>query len=216
MVGSGLFTLLKVECDKIRVAPCEGCLRTLVEGIKHFVVHPGVEILRTCFPREDYKLSSRNLTLGCLILCLEMLEISVLDLGQDLGLITALGGAMITSTYISRIVFDLIPSRFKPLSDGAMVAQILRLGVKNVFTQIAKDIGKRALVVIDRPSFPGLSVLRWPIVIENDSPLLGRRSLRGLIHNQCRVGCGMIAYSDVTEENERQQPASCRAKNEIY
>uniref|UniRef100_A0A0D3BGZ8 Uncharacterized protein n=1 Tax=Brassica oleracea var. oleracea TaxID=109376 RepID=A0A0D3BGZ8_BRAOL len=91
MVGSGLFTLLKVECDKIRVAPCEGCLRTLVEGIKHFVVHPGVEILRTCFPRKDYKLSSCNLTLGCLILCLEMLEISVLDLGQELGLITALG-----------------------------------------------------------------------------------------------------------------------------
>ena len=42
-----------------------------------------------------------------------MLEISVLDLGQDLGLIIALGGAMITSTYVSRIVFDLIPSRFK-------------------------------------------------------------------------------------------------------
>ena len=32
---------------------------------------------------------------------------------------------------------------------------------------------KRGLVVIDRPSLPGLSVLRWPIVIENNSPLLG-------------------------------------------
>ena len=42
-----------------------------------------------------------------------MLETSVLGLGQDLGLITALGGAMTTSTYFSRIVFDLIPSRFK-------------------------------------------------------------------------------------------------------
>ncbi|KAF2602682.1 hypothetical protein F2Q70_00026027 [Brassica cretica] len=49
----------------------------------------------------------------CLILCLEMLETSVLGLGQDLGLITALGGAMTTSTYISRIVFNLIPSPFK-------------------------------------------------------------------------------------------------------
>ncbi|KAF2608813.1 hypothetical protein F2Q68_00044262 [Brassica cretica] len=38
-----------VECDKIRAEPCEGCLRTLVEGIKPFVVHPGVEILKTCF-----------------------------------------------------------------------------------------------------------------------------------------------------------------------
>ena len=88
MVGSGLVTLLKVECDKIRDAPCEGCLRTIVEGMKPFVVRPGVEILTTCFPvrplrssyvssrgnraftwvkREDYELSSRNLTLGELL-----------------------------------------------------------------------------------------------------------------------------------------------------
>ncbi|KAF3598548.1 hypothetical protein F2Q69_00035632 [Brassica cretica] len=50
---------------------------------------------------------------GCLTLCLEMLETSALGLGQDLGLITALGGVMTTSTYVSRIVFDLIPSCFK-------------------------------------------------------------------------------------------------------
>ncbi|KAF2608763.1 hypothetical protein F2Q68_00043962 [Brassica cretica] len=106
------------------------------------------------------------------------------DRGQDLGLITALGGAMTTSAYVSCIVFNLIPSRFKvcdrrlrrlvmlkidfffrmprfmlemfaglkmfrdiarqiadsPLSDGAMVSQILWLGVKDVFTQIAKDV----------------------------------------------------------------------------
>ncbi|KAF3506952.1 hypothetical protein F2Q69_00006011 [Brassica cretica] len=54
-----------------------------------------------------------DLVSGCLILCLEMLETSVLGLGQDLGLITALGGAMTTLTYASCIVFDLIPSRFK-------------------------------------------------------------------------------------------------------
>ncbi|WZZ35216.1 hypothetical protein YC2023_018617 [Brassica napus] len=42
-----------------------------------------------------------------------MLETSVLGLGQDLGLITALGGAKTTLAYVSRIVFDLIPSRFK-------------------------------------------------------------------------------------------------------
>ncbi|KAF2547343.1 hypothetical protein F2Q70_00023106 [Brassica cretica] len=51
--------------------------------------------------------------IGCLILSPEMLETSALGLGQDLGLITALGGAMTTSTYVYRIVFDLIPSRFK-------------------------------------------------------------------------------------------------------
>ncbi|KAF2613021.1 hypothetical protein F2Q70_00012330 [Brassica cretica] len=61
------------------------------------------------WPRDKF----RDLVSGCLILCLEMLETSVLGLGQDLGLITALGGAMTTSTYVSRIVFDLIPSRFK-------------------------------------------------------------------------------------------------------
>ena len=37
----------------------------------------------------------------------------MLGLGQDLGLLVVLGGAMTTSTYVSRIVFDLIPSRFK-------------------------------------------------------------------------------------------------------
>ena len=42
-----------------------------------------------------------------------MLETSGLGLGQYLGLITALGGAMTTSTYVSCIVFDLIPSHFK-------------------------------------------------------------------------------------------------------
>ena len=57
MVGSGPFTLLNVECDKIRVAPCEGCLRTLVEEIKPFVVRPGAEILKTCFPKRPLRYS---------------------------------------------------------------------------------------------------------------------------------------------------------------
>ncbi|KAF2555197.1 hypothetical protein F2Q68_00015606 [Brassica cretica] len=38
---------------------------------------------------------------------------SVQGLGQDLGLITALEGAMTSSTNVSRIVFDLLPSPFK-------------------------------------------------------------------------------------------------------
>ncbi|KAF3489619.1 hypothetical protein F2Q69_00054493 [Brassica cretica] len=37
---------------------------------------------------------------------------------------------------------------------------------------------------------------------------LGRRSLKGLIQNQCGISCGMIAFSDVTEGKERRKPAS--------
>ncbi|KAG5414533.1 hypothetical protein IGI04_002100 [Brassica rapa subsp. trilocularis] len=44
-----------------------------------------------------------DLVSGCLILCLEMLETSVLGLRQDLSLITYVGGAMTTSTYVSLI-----------------------------------------------------------------------------------------------------------------
>ncbi|WZY72271.1 hypothetical protein YC2023_004511 [Brassica napus] len=40
----------------IGAAPYDGCLRTLVEGIKPFVVRLAVK-------KEDYELSSRNLTL---------------------------------------------------------------------------------------------------------------------------------------------------------
>ncbi|KAF3595429.1 hypothetical protein DY000_02022432 [Brassica cretica] len=42
-VVSGLLALLKVERDKIGAAPYDGCLRTLVEGIKLFVVRLGVK-----------------------------------------------------------------------------------------------------------------------------------------------------------------------------
>ncbi|KAF3571619.1 hypothetical protein F2Q69_00059441 [Brassica cretica] len=75
----------------------------------------------------------------------------------------------------------------KPLSDGAMVSQILWLGMKDVFTQIAKDVVGQAF---DR----------------------GRRSPRGLLPNHCGVSCGMTAFSDVAEGKERQKPASRRDK----
>uniref|UniRef100_A0A0D3D3N8 Uncharacterized protein n=1 Tax=Brassica oleracea var. oleracea TaxID=109376 RepID=A0A0D3D3N8_BRAOL len=42
-VVSGLLALLKVERDKFGAAPYDGCLRTLVEGIKPFVVRLGVK-----------------------------------------------------------------------------------------------------------------------------------------------------------------------------
>ena len=41
-----------------------------------------------------------------------MLETSVLGLGQDLGLLLDLGGAMTNSSYVSRYIFNLIPYRF--------------------------------------------------------------------------------------------------------
>ncbi|KAF3597974.1 hypothetical protein DY000_02022547 [Brassica cretica] len=67
-----------------------------------------------------------------LILCLEMLETSVLGLGQDLGLITTLRGAMTTSTYVSRIVFDLIPSRFK-VCDMFSAYVTCMVGIEHLF-----------------------------------------------------------------------------------
>ena len=42
--------LMRMKCEKIGVAPYKGCLLTLVEGIKPFVVRPGVKILTTGFP----------------------------------------------------------------------------------------------------------------------------------------------------------------------
>ncbi|KAF3542402.1 hypothetical protein DY000_02006710 [Brassica cretica] len=47
------------------------------------------------------------------ISCLEMLETSVLGLGQDIGLLLVLEGAMTNSTYVSRFSFILIPYWFK-------------------------------------------------------------------------------------------------------
>ena len=54
-VKSGLLALLKVERDKIGAAPYDGCIRTLVEGIKPFVVRLGVKVLMTCFPARPLR-----------------------------------------------------------------------------------------------------------------------------------------------------------------
>ncbi|KAF2538390.1 hypothetical protein F2Q68_00021223 [Brassica cretica] len=80
------------------------------------------------WPRDKFW----DLVSGCLILCLEMLETSVLGLGQDLGLITALGGAMATLTYVPRIVFNLIPSRFK-VRDMFLAYVACMVGIENLF-----------------------------------------------------------------------------------
>ena len=63
-----------------------------------------------------------------------MLETSVLGLGQDLGQIIALGGTMTTSTYVSRIVFDLIPSRFK-VHDMFSSYVICMVGIEHLFEE---------------------------------------------------------------------------------
>ncbi|KAF3559160.1 hypothetical protein F2Q69_00013091 [Brassica cretica] len=171
MVGSGLFTLLKVECDKIRAAPYEGCLRTLVEGssLSSFVLElrflePVFQLpvrpLRSSYVscggyqacccqwnfilvlREDYELSSRNLTLakrqilGSRIRMFDTMPRDARD--QCTGfrakprLIMALGGAMTTSTYVSRITFNLIPSHFK-VRDMFSAYVTCMVGIEHLF-----------------------------------------------------------------------------------
>ncbi|KAF2532450.1 hypothetical protein F2Q70_00030067 [Brassica cretica] len=61
------------------------------------------------WPRDKFW----DLVSGCLILCLEMLGTSALGLGQDLGLLLLLEGAMTNSTYVSRFSFILIPYLFR-------------------------------------------------------------------------------------------------------
>ncbi|KAF3566352.1 hypothetical protein DY000_02018044 [Brassica cretica] len=64
-----------------------------------------------------------DLVSGCLILCLEMLETSALGLGQDLGLLPVLEGAMTNSTYVSRFSFILIHTDLK----SAIGSRLIRL-----------------------------------------------------------------------------------------
>ena len=75
---SGLLALLKVERDKIGAASYDGCLRTLVEGIKPFVVRLGVKVLMTCFPASALQKKIRNfglaLPVGLKIVSRKMLD----------------------------------------------------------------------------------------------------------------------------------------------
>ena len=64
---SGLLALLKVERDKIGAAPYDGCLCTLVEGIKPFVVCFGVKVLITSFPARPYELFLSELDIYLLL-----------------------------------------------------------------------------------------------------------------------------------------------------
>ena len=64
----------------------------------------------------------------------------MLGLAQILGLITALGGAMTTLTYVSRIIFDLISSRFK-VCDMLSAYMSCMVGIKHLFGTIFKSSG---------------------------------------------------------------------------
>ncbi|KAF3489925.1 hypothetical protein F2Q69_00053068 [Brassica cretica] len=104
--------------QKVRTNELDCLLGSVIHFCRECVEKSFVQKLRKLAGfRKTLEYSPRDkfwdLVSGCLMLCQEMLETSVLGLGQDLGLITALGGSMTTSTYVSRIVFDLIPSRFK-------------------------------------------------------------------------------------------------------
>ncbi|KAF2612571.1 hypothetical protein F2Q70_00011653 [Brassica cretica] len=81
-----------LQRDKIGAAPYYGCLRTVVEGIKPFIVRLGVKFSAVCklagfLKTLEYWQRDKfwDLVSRFLILCLEMLEISALGLGQDLG-----------------------------------------------------------------------------------------------------------------------------------
>ncbi|KAF2552527.1 hypothetical protein F2Q68_00034652 [Brassica cretica] len=253
-----------MERDKIGAAPYDGCLHTLVEGIKPFVIRLGVKVLMTCFPARPLRSSLYvevirhvaadgilsgcrekttmcklagflktleywprdkfwDIVSGCLILCLEMLETSVLGLGQDLGLIMALGGAMTTSTYVSCIVFDLIPSRFKVRDMFPAYVTCMLLPLCRVYESYLYEMAK--LEDVSRYCKGLVLALRLRNILDvshssrsfvTDFPymprIMGRRSLRGLIENQCGVSYGMIACSDVTKGNETQKPVSRMAK----
>jgi len=58
--------LLKVVRDKIGTAPYDGCLRTLVEGIKPFVVCLGVKVLMTSLYVEVIRrVAADGILYGC-------------------------------------------------------------------------------------------------------------------------------------------------------
>ena len=75
-----------------------------------------------------------------LILCLEMLETSALGLGQDLGLLLVLEGAMTNSTYVSRFSFILIPYRFK-VRDRFPAYTTCMVGTEHISKTIFKPPG---------------------------------------------------------------------------
>ncbi|WZY77735.1 hypothetical protein YC2023_024119 [Brassica napus] len=94
--------------------------------LSSFVVRLGVKVLMNSFPVRPLRSSlyvevirrvaADGILYGCrrkTTSCHLMLETSALGLGQDLGLLPVLVGAMTNSTYVSHFSFILIPYRFK-------------------------------------------------------------------------------------------------------
>ncbi|KAF3504359.1 hypothetical protein F2Q69_00043228 [Brassica cretica] len=89
------------------------------------------------------------------------------------------------------------------------------LTFKDVFTQIAKDVVGQGLdhgTLTFKAKFARVIRVKMADSLRKRFYALGRRSLRGLLHNHCGISCGMTTISDVTEGKERQKPASRRAK----
>ncbi|KAF3564991.1 hypothetical protein DY000_02017986 [Brassica cretica] len=92
-----------------------------------------------------------------------------------------------------------------------MVSQIVWLGVRDVFTQIAKDVVGQGLdhgALTFKAKFAGVIHANMADSRRKRFSALGRRSPRGLLHNSCGVSGGTTAFSDVTEGKEKQKPAS--------
>ncbi|KAF2539621.1 hypothetical protein F2Q68_00022023 [Brassica cretica] len=89
------------------------------------------------------------------------------------------------------------------------------LTTDDVFTQIAKDVVGQGLdhgTLTFKAKFARVIRANMADSRRKRFSALGRRSPRGLLHNQRGVSGGMTAFSDVTEGKERQKPASRRAK----
>uniref|UniRef100_A0A0D2ZQA8 Uncharacterized protein n=1 Tax=Brassica oleracea var. oleracea TaxID=109376 RepID=A0A0D2ZQA8_BRAOL len=166
-VVSGLLALLKVELDKIGAAPYDGCLRTLVEGIKPFVVRLGVKVCMTSFPARPLRsgfyveVIRRVAAEGILYGCFAMLQGISLSpaFGKHSGLTADVRsqnfcsyffrvylrmfriaiGAMLLVFLTCRIL------RFRRQVIGAVVAQLFWLCMKAVLSFIAKDVVAKGL-----------------------------------------------------------------------
>ncbi|KAF3508411.1 hypothetical protein F2Q69_00007312 [Brassica cretica] len=88
-----------------------------------------------------------------------------------------------------------------PLNDGAMVSQILWLGVKDVFTQITKDVVGQGLPlyfgVNIKAKFPGVIRVKMAYSHRKRYSALGKRKtkrfdtepVRSQLRDDCMLGC---------------------------
>ncbi|WZZ25645.1 hypothetical protein YC2023_009046 [Brassica napus] len=120
-VVSGLLALLKVERDKIGAAPYDGCLRTLAEGIKPFVVRLGVKRLSgVLLPMAFYMGVEGRLRV--------VISCYIHDLFREFSAVCKLAGFMKTLEYWQRDKFWDLVSRFLILCLEMLETSALGLG----------------------------------------------------------------------------------------